>query len=338
MEVTDGALTSNQTLTINIDGVDDGPTAIDTSNLSAVSGQQQTGQTGLQIATLSDPEGDTVTDLTSNLNALPAWLSFNNQTVGGAVQYFWEIGASEAPWRNGSKTLSLQAQSSGINTSAISVTISFVCQSSHCSDFAKSTDTETSPAVYNATDISQISSGLKIAGTDFLQMSVAQRDALFDTSTSATGSFRLIYSTAETGSGSPSGTWGFEQTLSVDYKNRKIHLSGIVDATGTSYFDGDTGQFNYAGELTYPDIQSGTTSVFEATNSTRSDGSFSMKNGDGADVHFDVTDEIGFVIDSGTGKAAVINSAVNPMLANPSGYNDNTRDMVQPTWRVLEPQ
>ena len=78
VEVTDGALTSNQTLTINIDGVDDGPTTIDTSNLSAVSGQQQTGQTGLKIATLSDPEGDTVTDLTSNLNALPAWLSFNN--------------------------------------------------------------------------------------------------------------------------------------------------------------------------------------------------------------------------------------------------------------------
>jgi hypothetical protein len=44
------------------------------------------------------------------------------------------------------------------------------------------------------------------------------------------------------------------------------------------------------------------------------------------------------VIDSGTGKAAVINSSVNPMLANPSGYNDNTRDMVQPAWRVLEPQ
>ena len=338
VEVTDGTLTSNQTLTINIDGVDDGPTTIDTSNLSAVSGQQQTGQTGLKIATLSDPEGDTVTDLTSNLNALPAWLSFNNQTVGGVVQYFWEISANEAPWRNGSKTLSLQAQSSGINTSATSVTISFVCQSSHCSDFVKSTDTETSPAVYNATDISQIGSGLKIAGTDFMQMSVAQRDALFDTSTSATGSFRLIYSTAETGSGSPSGTWGFDQTLSVDYKNRKIQLSGIVDATGTSYFDGDTGQFNYSGELTYSDIQSGTTSVFEATNSTRSDGSFSMKNGDGDDVHFDVTDEIGFVIDSGTGKAAVINSAVNPMLANPSGYNDNTRDMVQPAWRVLEPQ
>ena len=63
-----------------------------------------------------------------------------------------------------------------------------------------------------------------------------------------------------------------------------------------------------------------------------------MKNGDGDDVHFDVTDEIGFLIASGTGKAAVINGAVNPMLANPSGYNDNTRDMVQPAWRVLEPQ
>ena len=179
---------------------------------------------------------------------------------------------------------------------------------------------------------------IEIAGTDFTQISVAQRDALFNTSTSATGSFCLIYSTAETGSGSPSGTRGFDQTLSVDYKNRKIQLSGIVDATGTSYFDGDTRQFNYSSELIYPDIQSGTTSVSEATNSPRSDGSFSMNNGDGDDVQFDVTDEIGFVIDSGTGKAAVINSAVNLMLENPSGYNDNTRDMVQPAWRVLEPQ
>ncbi len=338
MTVTDGAATANRTLTINIDGVDDGPTAIDTSNLSAVSGQQQTGQTGLRVGTLSDPEGDTVTDLTSNLNTLPAWLSFNNQTVGGTVQYFWEIGANEAPWRNGSKTLSLQAQSSGINTSATSVTISFTCQSSHCSDFIKSTDTVTSLAVFNATNIGQISSGLKIDGTDFTQMSVAQRDALFDISTSATGSFRLIYSTAETGSGSPSGTWGFDQTLSVDYKNRKIQLSGTVDATGITYFDGDTGQFGYTGELTYSDIQSGTTSVFEATSSTRSDGNFSIKNSNGDDVHFEVTDEIGFMIDSGTGKAAVINSSVNPIAANPAGYNDTSRDMVQPEWRVLEPQ
>jgi len=338
MTVTDGAATSNQTLTINVSGVDDGPTAIDTSNLTAVSGQQNTGQTGLRIGTLSDPEGDTVTDLTSNLNALPAWLSFNNQTVGGAVQYFWEVGANEAPWRNGSKTLNLQAQSSGMNTSATSVTISFVCQSSHCGDFIKSTDTETSPAVNDANNIGQITSGMKIGGTDFTLMSVAQRDALFDTSTNATGNFRLVYSTSETGSGSPSGTWGFDHTLSVDYKNRKIQLSGTVDASGISYFDGDTGQFTYSTELSYADIQSGTNSVFETTNATNGNGTYSLKNMNGDSVHLSLTDEIGFMIDSGTGKAAVMNTTITPVGTNPAGYNDTSRQMMRPAWRVLEPQ
>jgi hypothetical protein len=169
-------------------------------------------------------------------------------------------------------------------------------------------------------------------------MSVAQRDALFDTSTSATGSFRRLYSAAEAGSGSPSGTWGFDQTVSVDYKKRKIQLSGTVDANGITYFNGDTGQFVYSTELTYGDIQSGTNSVFEATSSTRSDTNFSMKNSNAESVHFEVTDEIGFMIDSGTGKAAVINSTISPMLSNPLGYNDNSRQMVRPAWRVLKPQ
>ena len=117
---------------------------------------------------------------------------------------------------------------------------------------------------------------MKIGGVDYTLMSVAQRDALFDTTTNATGSFRLIYSAAESGSGSPSGTWAFDQSVSVDYRNRKIQLTGTVDANGITYFNGDTGQFVYSTELTYGDIQSGTNSVFEATSSTRSDTNFSM--------------------------------------------------------------
>jgi hypothetical protein len=115
-------------------------------------------------------------------------------------------------------------------------------------------------------------------------------------------------------------------------------LTGTVDANGITYFNDDTGQFVYSTELTYGDIQSGTNSVFEATSSTRSDTNFSMKNSNAESVHFEVTDEIGFMIDSGTGKAAVINSTISPMLSNPLGYNDNSRQMVRPAWRVLEPQ
>ena len=338
LTASDGSLTSSETLTVNVTGVDDGPRAIDTSNLTAASNRQNTGQTGLRIATTSDPEGDTVTDLSPQLNTLPAWLSFNNQTTGGTVEYFWEIGANEAPWRNGSKTLSLQAQSSSINSAAASVTIAFVCQSDHCSDYIKSTDTETSPAVYDATNIGQIRSGMKIGGDDFVLLSAAQRDALFDTSTSAMGSFRLIYSTAETGSGSPSGTWGFDQTVAVDYKNRKINLSGTVDASNISYFNSNSDQFSYSTEMTYSDIQAGTTAVFETTTSTAGNGTYSLKNGNGDRVDVNLTDEIGFMIDASNNRAAVINTAVNPLGANPTNYNDSSRDMVAPQWQVLEPQ
>ena len=338
LTASDGSLTSSETLTVNVTGADDGPKAIDTTNLTSASNRQNTGQTGLRIATTSDPEGDTVTDLSPQLNTLPAWLSFNNQTTGGVVEYFWEIGANEAPWRNGSKTLSLQAQSSSINTAATSVTINFICQSSHCSDFIKSTDTVTSPAVYDATNISQIRSGMKIGGNDFVLLSASQRDALFDTSTSAMGSFRLVYSTAETGSGSPSGTWAFDQTVAVDYKNRKINLSGTVDASNISYFNSNSDQFSYSTEMTYSDIQSGTTAVFETTTSTAGNGTYAMKNGNGDRVDINLTDQIGFMIDASNNKAAVINTAVNPLGANPTNYNDTSRDMVAPQWLVLEPQ
>ena len=338
LTASDGSLTSSETLTVNVTGVDDGPKAIDTTNLTSASNRQNTGQTGLRIATTSDPEGDTVTDLSPQLNTLPAWLSFNNQTTGGVVEYFWEIGANEAPWRNGSRTLSLQAQSSSINTAATSVTINFVCQSDHCADFLKSTDTVTSPTVYDATDIGQIRSGMKIAGQDFILLSSSQRDTLFDTTTSATGSFRLIYSTAETGSGSPSGTWNFDQTVSVDYKNRKINLSGSVDASNITYFNGNSDQFTYSTEMTYSDIQAGTTAVFESTTSTAGSGTYSMKNNNGDRVDINLTDEIGFMIDASNNKAAVINTAVNPLGSNPTNYNDSSRNMVAPQWQVLEPQ
>ena len=218
------------------------------------------------------------------------------------------------------------------------MTISFVCQSDHCSDFIKSTDTETSPTVYNATNISQIRSGMKIGGEDFMLLSASQRDALFDTSTNAQGSFRLIYSTAETGSGSPSGTWDFDQTVSVDYRNRKINLSGTVDASNITYINGDSGQFTYASEMTYADIQAGTTAVFQASTSTAGNGTYSMKNGNGDRVDVNLTDQIGFMIDASNNKAAVINTAVNPLGSNPTNFNDTSRDMVAPQWQVLEPQ
>ena len=44
------------------------------------------------------------------------------------------------------------------------------------------------------------------------------------------------------------------------------------------------------------------------------------------------------MIDASNNRAAVINTAVNPLSANPTNYNDSSRDMVAPQWQVLEPQ
>ncbi|MEC8673982.1 MAG: hypothetical protein VXY13_09585 [Pseudomonadota bacterium] len=119
---------------------------------------------------------------------------------------------------------------------------------------------------------------------------------------------------------------------------RKINLSGTVDASNITYINGDSGQFTYASEMTYADIQAGTTAVFQASTSTAANGTYSMKNGNGDRVDVNLTDQIGFMIDASNNKAAVIKAAVNPLGSNPTNFNDTSRDMVAPQWQVLEPQ
>ena len=85
LTASDGSLTSNEPLIVNITGVDDGPRAIDTTNLTSASNRQNTGQTGLRIATTSDPEGDTVTDLLdgcpSTARQLVAWSNISGKSA-----------------------------------------------------------------------------------------------------------------------------------------------------------------------------------------------------------------------------------------------------------------
>lgn len=188
LTASDSALSASRTFTVNITGADDGPSTLSMLQLSNAGGQQNVGATGLRLGVVTDPEGDTVTDITSTVNALPAWLSFGNQVLGGgSVEYFWEVGADEAPWRSGTKAMSLKARSSGIDSAATSFSITFVCQSDHCNDFLQSTDTETSPNVDDPTNIGSIRSGIKLGPDDFILLTVAERDALFDTSSTANG-------------------------------------------------------------------------------------------------------------------------------------------------------
>ena len=335
----DSALSANQTLTVNIAGADDGPSAIDTSALAREGGTQNVGATGLRLAVVTDPEGDTVTDLTSGLNALPAWLSFGNQALGdGTVEYFWEIGANEAPWRAGTKAMNLKARSSGIDTAATSFSITFTCQTSHCGDFLQSTDTETSPAVYAPTNINQILTGMKIGVEDFVLLSEAERNALFDTGVTANGRFRLIYSSAETGSGSPAGSWGIDQTVNVDYKMRTIDVSGNISASNIGYFDGASDDFTYTNSMGFADTALGADSVFEKSARTSSDAGYDLRNSANTVVHIQLDDQIGFMVDANNTWAAVINTNIRPLSTNPAGYKDDTNNMIQQQWRVLEPQ
>ena len=90
--------------------------------------------------------------------------------------------------------------------------------------------------------------------------------------------------------------------------------------------------------MTYSDIQAGTTAVFETSTSTAGNGTYSMENSNGDRVDVNLTDQIGFMIYASNNKAAVINTAVNPLGSNPTNYNDTWRDMFAPQRQVLEPQ
>ena len=336
----DGSLSASQSLTVNVSGANDGPSAIDTAALAAAGGTQNTGAAGLRVGVVTDPEGDVVTDISSALNSLPAWLSFNNQTLGdGTVEYYWEIGANTLPWLNGSASLQLQARSSGVDSSAASIAITFSCQSAHCDDFLQSADAVTSPAPDDATTINALrSTGIKINDEVFSLMTIAQRDALFDTGTAATGTFRQIYTSAETGSGSPAGSWTFNQHVSANYQTREITLTSDVSASKLTYFDGASDDFSYVSTMDYSNIQAGTTAVFEKQTNSGFASGYDLVNGGNANVDVNFLDQIGFVIDSNGVKAAVINTAINPDSNNPLGYKDDMRDMIQREWRVLEPQ
>ena len=336
----DGSLSASQTLTVNISSTNDGPSAIDTMALAAAGGTQNTGTTGLRVGVVTDPEGDTVTDISSSLNTLPAWLSFSNQTLGnGSVEYYWEVGANTLPWLNGSNTTQLKARSSGVDSTATTIAITFSCQSSHCNDFLQSTNAVTSPVLDDATNINAVrSTGVKSNDVVYAMMTASQRDALFDTGTAATGTFRQIYTSAETGSGSPSGSWTFNQLVSANYQTRVITLTSNVSANNLTYFDGASDDFSYVSTINYSDLQAGTTAIFEKQINSGSATGYNLVNGNSANVDVTFTDQIGF-LQSGAGvKAAIINTGVNPHGDNPVGYKDDTREMVQREWRALEPQ
>ena len=339
LTASDSSLTANQTFTVNITGADDGPSALDMVNLSNVGGQQNVGATGLRFGVVTDPEGDTVTDQTSTLNALPAWLSFGNQVLGnGSVEYFWEVGANEPPWRAGTKSMNLKARSSGIDTASTSFSITFACQSDYCNDFLQSTDTVSSPSIYDPTNIGSIRTGIKVGGNDFVLLTQTERDALFAPGVSADGTFRVIYSSAETGSGNPAGSWNIDQTVSVDYKSRAITVNGAVTANSIGYFDGATDSFTYENTMTFSDTTLSSPSVFGQTANTSGNGTYSLQNKDGNTVHIDIQDQIGFMKNVSNVKAALINTDISPASSNPAGYDDTANDMIQQEWRLLEPQ
>ena len=341
LTASDSALTANQTFNVNITGADDGPSTLSMLNLSNAGGQQNVSATGLRLGVVTDPENDTVTDITSTVNALPAWLGFGSQVLGGgSVEYFWEVGANEAPWRAGTKAMSLKARSSGIDSAATSFSITFVCQSDHCNDFVQSTDTETSPVVDDPTNIASIGTGIKIGPDDFLQLSASERDTLFNTGNTADGVFRVIYSSAETGAGSPSGSWNFDQTVNVDYKSRTVQVNGTVTASNIDYFDRASDTFTYTNDMTYSDIDPSSNAVFTKSVTTTGNGTYSLQNSNSVTVHIQLNDQVGFMKDTvnvGT-KAALINTTIAPLTSNPSGYDDRTNQLIQQQWRLLEPQ
>ena len=184
--------------------------------------------------------------------------------------------------------------------------------------------------------------GTPMASMDmtYLELSASERDTLFNTGNTADGVFRVIYSSAETGAGSPSGSWNFDQTVNVDYKSRTVQVNGTVTASNIDYFDRASDTFTYTNDMTYSDIDPSSNAVFTKSVTTTGNGTYSLQNSNSVTVHIQLNDQVGFMKDTvnvGT-KAALINTTIAPLTSNPSGYDDRTNQLIQQQWRLLEPQ
>lgn len=333
--MSDSSISSTtQTLTVTLNGVDDKP-VINTNGGTATI---QTGQAGLRPASVTDAEGHTITDISSTVEALPSWLSFNTSTNGGVVSYFWQTSSSNLPWLNGTKNVQLKAQANSLDSDTETITFTIQCQSDLCDQFIKSTDTVTPVSVTDAGTFSNVTSNdaLTLGGTVFDLMTESQINELFDSGSNASGEFRVIYSTDEGSSPTNPGTWTFNQHVTADYSKREIVLDGAVSFQNIEYFDGDSGQFNYAQTIDFSGGGNTYTGKHALFLNETSQGTGITKNG--APVNVVIRDHIGFMTDNAQDDAAIIWTDVNPVSSNPAGYNDPSNNLTETEWRVLEPQ
>ena len=90
--------------------------------------------------------------------------------------------------------------------------------------------------------------------------------------------------------------------------------------------------------MAYTDTELGTYSVFGKTANTSGNATYELKNGNGDTVHVDIHDQIGFIRDANSVNAALINTKINPSAGNAAGYKDDSNQLIQQRWRLLEPQ
>lgn len=74
------------------------------------------------------------------------------------------------------------------------------------------------------------------------------------------------------------------------------------------------------------------------TATTNANTTYQLKNTNGDTVHVDIHDQVGFMRDANSVNAALINTNITSSAGNPFGYKDDTNQLIQQRWRLLEPQ
>ena len=328
VNVTDGTTSSSQNLTISVAGVDDKPVIT-----ADTIGDQNTSAEGFRVD-VTDAESHEIHDISSSL---PAWLSFRSSTTGGGdVQYYWEIGADNPAWLNGTANVDLQASANGLLSDTRRATFVFRCSSDLCDNFIQSSDALTPRQV---TDSSDQLNELKIDGETFEYFKTDDINDLFNASRENTGQFRVVYTADEANGGD--GLWTIDQTVIADYQKREITVNGTIDVENLTYFDDASDSFTYSNLI---DFSSGgstyQTGLYHETSYSNSDdfSGYEMVNKDGETVNLFIHDYVGYLNDQNGNNASVIYSTIQTLSSNPAGYNENYRDLVEEEWRVLEPQ
>ena len=333
-QVTNGAETLTRTLDLNYVGAEDPPeiSSMDGNPMSLTSSQID-----VAVARVEDRDIEIFEDQTENL---PSWIGFAQDPANPGI-YLWSIddNAGNEPivdhYLNGSIQINFQAKSGNQASDVLAQTLTFICQTTKCSNFIQSTDA-TTPVPTNSplVDLLDNSGGkIFINSVQYNSLSFREMQNFFDESSSSIGSFHRKYTVPSTGA--YDGDWSVGHVVMADYGTQNVQSDVYLTFSNLQYANNAGGNFTDTAPFDWNTDRLNNDGTFTKTNIAIDTG---VDSSVGNDFDVNVTHHVSFLKNSASQYALAGAIEISPSGMNEAGYEDDSIDLMNPRVVILEPQ